>query len=370
MKKQKKSFKEFYKNSVFSKGEFYIKISLIFLLCSIFLVVFFTQNGSLFFEFYPYADKFQNYDFQVHFIDVGNGDAMLIKFPNNQTMMIDTGDDYYENKVVSYTKQYLWSEGLNKIDYLVLTHSDSDHVGGAKAILENFKVKSIYRPKIYSKSEENYLLNKENYYIDDSEIYDEVITTAYKKKCNIIFNEAGLTFSIKGCKVEFLAPLYDNYSISNNYSAVIKMTYQTKVFLFMGDAEKSVENELIEKYDDDLKADVLKVGHHGSYTSTSLDFLYKVMPEYSILSCSSKSDYYPHKDVVENLKSINSKLLNTGIRGSFAISVANNEIVYANAEKSSNHLALIFTIFMLVVFIIWENPFKRFKPLINRINND
>lgn len=369
MKKQKKNFRTLFENSMFSKGEFYLKLSLIILIATIFLITFIMQNGRMFFEFYPYTEKFQNYDFQLHFIDVGNGDAILIKFPNDKTMMIDTGEEKSSNVVTSYVQQFMWSEGIDKIDYLVLTHSDSDHVGGAKFILEKFKVSNVYRPKVYSKSEKELLTEKENFKVEDSKIYNEVIEMVYKEKCNMFYNEAGISFQLGGSKVEFLAPLLTSYSNSNNYSAVIRITYQMKKFLFMGDAETSVEKELINSYGEELKADVLKVGHHGSNTSSSEEFLNIVKPEYAILSCAS-SEYYPHKEVNERLTNIGAIKLSTGVRGSFAVSVINNKIVYANAEKSSNHLALILTIFLLVIFIIWENPFKKIKPMINKIKND
>lgn len=369
MKKQKKNFKTFYENSVFSKGGFYVKISLIILFAVIFLIIFISQKGYFLFEYYPYADSFSNSDFQVHFISVGNGDAILIKLPNDKTMMIDTGDDYYSNQVVSYIKQYFWNENLNTIDYLVLTHPDSDHVGGGAVILDKFKVENVYRPKIYSKTEYETLVEKENYKVYDTEIYDDVITKAYDKNCKIMFNEAGINFQLGGARIEFLSPIYDSYSNSNNYSAVIRITYQSKRFLFMGDASKTVENDLIDIYEDDLKADVLKVGHHGSDTSSSYGFLKRVKPEYAVLSCKS-SEYYPSEDVITYLGYVNSNLLSTGIRGSFVMTVANDKILYADAEKNGGNIPLIFTIFILLVFLIWENPIKKIKPLINKVKND
>lgn len=369
MEKPKKNLKVLFKNSIVFKSEFYVKLSLIILVASVFIVIFITQNGRMFFEYYAYAEKFRNNDFQIHVIDVGNGDALLIKFPNNETMMIDTGSNHYEKKVTSYIQQYLWSEDLNKIDYLVLTHPDSDHVGGASEILDRFKVLTLYRPKIYSKLEYEMIEEKNDYNISSTVAYDEVIMKAYSKKCNMAFNEGGISFQKGGVLVEFLAPLYTSYSQTNNYSAVIKITYQSKSFLFMGDADKSVEEDLIEEYGDNLDIDVLKVGHHGSYTSSSEKFLEIVSPEYSILSC-KETEYFPHKNVVANLNAVNSKILSTGVRGSFAMSIDNGELVYANAEKPSNHFALVLTIFLLIIFIIWENPFKKIKPLINKINND
>lgn len=369
MNKQKKNFKTIFENSVFSKGEFYVKLSLIMLVATIFVIIFIVQNGRMFFEFYPYTEKFKNYDFQLHVINVGNGDAMLIKFPNNQTMMIDTGDEYYSDVVESYVQQYLWSENLSQIDYLVLTHSDSDHVGGAKSIFQRFKVANLYRPKVYSLTESENLVSLEDYNISETTAYNEAIKQAYKENCNMIFNEVGISFNLGGAEIEFLAPLSSKYSLSNNYSAVIKITYLSKSFLFMGDAETSVEESLIKEYGESLKADVLKVGHHGSYTSTSKEFINIVRPEYAILSC-NESKYYPHKDVVNNLKNVNATMISTGVKGSFSMSIENNKIVYAKAEKSSNDLALVFTIFMLLIFIIWENPFKKINPFINKIKND
>lgn len=357
MQKQKKNFKTFFEKSVFSKGEFYIKFSIIFFIASIFIILFAWQNGRIFFEYYPYANAFKGNQFQVHVIDVENGDAILIKFPNQQTMMIDTGEEKYSENVLSYIQQYFWTEKVDKIDYLVLTHPDSDHIGGAKAILNKFKVVNLYRPKIYTKIEYENLSNLKNYKVSDSQNYDEVITTAYQKSCNMFFNEGGIKLSLGGVSVEFLAPLQENYSSDNNYSAVIKMIYQNKSFLFMGDATSSVENELVSKYGEEIDVDVLKVGHHGSNTSTSLNFLNKVTPDYAIISC-NQSKYFPHQDVINNLNSKDCKILSTGLKGSFVVSVENDSVIFASAVKPFNYLALIFTILVIIAFIICKMPFK------------
>lgn len=362
MAKQKKNFKSMFENSVFSKGQFYIKLSLTILLIVVFLVVFVTQNGYKFFEHTPYAERFRGNSFQAHFINVENGDAILLKLPSNEIMMIDTGEEKYKKEVTSYVKQFLHSEGLNQIDYLVLTHSDSDHVGSAASILNQFKVVNLYRPKIYSPNEYEQMLTPQNYQISESLIYSKVIDEAYENNCNIYFNEAGIKLNFGSCTVEFLAPLHDNYSYTNNYSAVILITYQNRQILLMGDAPISVEEELIRIYETKLKADILKVGHHGSYTSTSQKFIDVVAPEYAILSCSG-SEYFPHEDVLKILNDKSIKIYSTAVRGSFAMSIKDGNILVANAEISKNYLVIIFAFLLLLILLVWRNPFELLKHI-------
>lgn len=361
MTKQKKNLKTRFENSIFSQGEFYIKLSLTILLAIIFIIIFVTQNGYRFFQHTAFVDNLKGKEFQVHFINVENGDAILIKLPSDQVMMIDTGDEKYEKEVTSYVDQFLDSEGLEKIDYLFLTHPDSDHVGSAVSILNKFEVVNLYRPKIYSQNEFENIKNPQSYQISDTEIYSQVIDKAYEKNCNISFNEAGIKLNFGSCVVEFLAPLHNEYSFTNNYSAVILVTYQSNRFLFMGDAPISVEEELIRRYGEKLQADVLKVGHHGSYTSTSQSFINVVKPQYAVLSCKG-SEYFPHKDVVEILNKSNVDIFSTAVRGSFAMTLQEGKIIVENAEYKENYIAIIFTVFLVFIFILWTIPFKSLIP--------
>lgn len=217
----------------------------------------------------------------VHFLDVGQGDSTFIVLPDGKTMLIDAGESEYADSIVNYIK----NQGFNSIDYLVATHPHSDHIGGMAKVIDNFNIKSIYMPKASTttKTFENLLVTIKNSGLK--------VDTA-KAGVNI-FNSNDLTISM-------VAPNNDSYDDLNNYSAVVKLTYKNNTFLFMGDAEELSENEITAN----VKADVLKVGHHGSSTSTSQNFLNKVSPKYAVISAGKNNSYgHPTETTLNKLKS-------------------------------------------------------------------
>ena len=346
---QKKNEDKFYK-----KGDFWIRVSLSILFLSIFFIVIFWCNGQLYFTKVNYVDDYRNFPFQVHIIDVEQGDSFLIKFPNNQVMLIDCGTQDEGENVVRYVKAFFKNEGLNKIDYLLLTHQDADHVGGATKVLSQINVENLIRPKVVTESESDLY---PYYQVSQSQTYDTVINLAYQNECNIIFGEKGLEYDFDGAVVEFLSPSQNYYSASNDYSAVIMITCQTKKFLFMGDATKQIEQALIAEYGDYLKTDVLKVGHHGSSTSSSLEFLQIFQPEYAIISVREQSDF-PSAQVSNNLNSLNIDILSTANLNNFAITIYNNQIVHAKAIFPSSELALLISIIIIALILTWGIKIK------------
>ena len=260
MIKKQKTFKEKFSETIFAKGEFYIKLSLTLFFIAVYLILFICFDGITFFERENYTTAFKNDPFQVHVIDVENGDSILIRLPDGRTMLIDTGEERYYERVASYIRQFNHYEKNKGIDYLVLTHEDSDHIGSGKKIIENFGVKRIFRPKLYSLFEKDNLLNENDYRVSTSLTYDNIIKSAYKNKCELNFSQNGIIINASDCTIEFLSPFDDLFNDSNNDSAVLMISYQNKKFLFAGDAEKEAEEKLVEKYGSKLKADVLKVG--------------------------------------------------------------------------------------------------------------
>ena len=345
----------------FTSHENYLKISISFFLVTIFCLIFFIGGGLLYFRDDIYVDGFVNFDFQVHVIDVGQGDAILIKLPSNKTLLIDCGEAEYTTQVISYINQYMKNENLNKIDYFILTHSDADHVGSGQSIIENFDVENIYRPKIYSIYEEENGLNIENYNLSTSQIYNNVIESAYENNCNLIFSQKDIILQENGCKIEFLSPSADNYSKTNNYSAVIMITYQDKKFLFTGDAETDIEQQLINDYGSYLKADVLKVGHHGSKTSSSQEFLNIVKPSFALLCTGENSNNLPDVSVLNRLHDINANILSTEELGSYALAIRNNEIIISYEPQPICDMVLLFSIFIVILLIVWACKFSWFK---------
>ena len=340
-------------------SEIMLKISIAVFFAAVFIIFFINFGGINIFETVNYSNKFSNYEFQLHTIDVENGDAFLLRLPGDKTMLIDCGEEEYSDRVVSYLNQYMRAEHLDKIDYFVLTHTDSDHVGSASKIIEKFEVKNLYRPKKYSKDESKYIETNLNYQLDEGVAYNNAIMSAYKNNCNIIFNERGLKISLKGCEIEFLSPVADTYENDNNYSAVLMIRYYGHKFLFMGDAEGEIENALLDKYGDELKADVLKIAHHGSKTSSTEAFLCAVDADYAILSCSENSSILPNAEVIKRIKNQGSEIFSSAKYGNFVLSIKNNQIVFAEAEEQVNFWVIIFCIGVVMLLLIWRIPFER-----------
>ena len=248
----------------------------------------------------------------VHFIDVGQGDAIAINLPNNEVMVIDAGPKKNNVKLTNYIKEnVLGAKNNSRIDYLVLTHADADHIGGALLLLNEFDVGKVYLPKV-SADTKTYIELEE--YVNENESY-EVVT-------------ALTSFDVKETKINILG-LY-NYNDTNNSSAVVKLEFKNKSFLFTADITAEVENQLIEDYGEMLNADVLKVAHHGSKYSTSKNFVDVVTPEYSIISVGENSYGHPVQDVLNNL--YKSEVVRTDVDGNILFAVGKHYNLLCNVD--------------------------------------
>ena len=335
-----------------------LKASIIFFFVAITIGSFFFFGGLKIFQPTIFVNDFRGCEFQIHTIDVENGDAFLLRLPNNKTMLIDCGEEEYSNRVVSYINQYFESEGLNKIDYFIITHPDSDHCGAGEIIFDNFKVDRLYRPTINSMNEPLDSTLQQSFKTSESTIYDDVIMAAIKQKTKMIYSQEGEKINLDNCEIQFLSPSKTSYENDNNYSAVIKIRYYTKSFLFMGDAEQLIEKTLIEKYGSELKADLLKVGHHGSKTSTSQEFLSVVAPEYAIISAGDNSSMHPNKEVVERIKLANCEILSTAEKQNFVLTVNYNQIVFESQKESANVWAIVFSMTIVLCLVVLNLPFS------------
>ena len=261
---------------------------------------------------YPYL----NNKYLITYLDVGQGDSVLITFPNTKNnILIDTGGIFTYNKepwkqpkeeysiVKSKTIPYIKSIGLNKIEYLILTHGDYDHMGEAINLVENFKVEKV----IFNCGEYNGLEK-------------ELIKVLDKKK--IPYYSCIKELNIDKNKLYFLNN--KDYGNENDNSSVIYTKLNNHKFLFMGDAGIEVEEDLIKKYNlQDI--DVLKVGHHGSKTSSSKIFIDEVNPKYSIISVGKNNRYgHPNESVLDNLE--DSKIYRTDRDGSIMYKIKNDNV--------------------------------------------
>lgn len=240
---------------------------------------------------------------KVHYLDVGQGDSIFIELPNNETMLIDAAESYQSENIINYLKNL----NYQKIDYVIGTHPHTDHIGGLKDIINTFEIGKIYMPKVVS----------------TTKTYESLLMTIKDKNLKINTAKAGTTIiDTDTLIVNILAPNNSTYTELNNYSVVTKITYGTTKFLFMGDAEKLSENEIKEN----VSADVIKIGHHGSNTSSSIDFIKKVNAKYGIISVGLNNKYnLPKEETITNWENSGTKIYLTSTNGTItAISDGTN----------------------------------------------
>ncbi len=239
-------------------------------------------------------------DLDVHFIDVGQGDATLIMTPEGKAMLIDTGEASAKDDLIAYIQ----STGVSTIEYLVLTHPHSDHIGGATAILNAFTVNHV----MMSDAE------------TDTFTFLRLLEAIDSKNIDVILPKAEDTYPLGGANITCLGPL-QTYSSLNEMSLVLRLDYGKTAFLFTGDAEKRAEEDMLQRYSlSEFRADVLKIGHHGSSSSTSESFLAAVAPSYGIILCGDQNDYgHPHKETLHTLENANVTLLRTDRDGTIVL---------------------------------------------------
>jgi len=243
-------------------------------------------------------------NYYVYFLDVGQGDMSLIR-NRDEAIVIDTGNIPY-NKNYNYMDDiitFFKSIGINNLNSLIITHGDMDHIGNAIYLVENFKVEKV----IFNCGELN-------------ELEKELIKVLDKKK--ISYYSCIKELNINDDKLYFLNN--KDYSNENDNSSVIYIEISNNKFMFMGDASSTIEKEILDKYNL-LDMDVLKVGHHGSKTSSSIEFINEINPKYSIISVGKNNRYgHPNKEVLDNLNS--SKIYRTDQDGSIMFKIKNNKL--------------------------------------------
>ena len=251
---------------------------------------------------------------RVNYIDVGQGDSIFIQLPNKETMLIDAGEAYEVDNVINYLNNL----GIKKIDYVVGTHPHTDHIGGLEEVINTFDVGAIYMPKVSS----------------NSKTFEDLLTTISNKGLKVKTAKSGVVvLSEDNLKLEFIAPNSDNYSNLNNYSAVLKLTYLGNTFLFMGDAETLSEDEITS----DVDADVIKVGHHGSDSSSSVEFVKKVSPEYAIIMVGEDNSYnHPYQSIIDRYESVGAKVLRTDLDGNIVCDSDGVDVTCKGDKESSS----------------------------------
>lgn len=234
---------------------------------------------------------------KIYFLDVGQADSTLI-INNNQTMLIDAGNNEDGNLIVKFIK----SLGIEKIDYLVGTHAHEDHIGGMDDIINNFNIGTVYLPYTTEKT-------------TTTKTFEDVLDSLIAKNLSITTANIGDKFTLGNTNCEIMYVDNSEPEDTNDQSICIRLEFKNESFLFMGDASGKVE-----KARNWPQTNVLKVAHHGSKTSTSKEFLKQVKPQIAIISVGKDNSYkHPSEQVLERLKSIKAKIYRTDELGTILL---------------------------------------------------
>lgn len=285
----------------FLKKNKVIFIPYILLLISLFLLGYIIKNNL--------DSTLKSSETKIHFINVGQGDAILIE-NKNFNILIDSGPNNAKDNIISYLK----SNEIKKLDYVIASHPHEDHIGSMDDIVNKFDIGEFIMPKILTTDED----------------LNNLLKSLKSKKLLVknINNNLKIKLS-KDAYIDFLWTGDISDDNLNNHSIVMKYITKNVSFLFTGDMEEEVENILLSsKYP--LKSTVLKVAHHGSKTSSSKSFISEIQPQISVISCGMGNDYgHPNKITLDTLKSTNSKILRSDINGNIIIKTnGDNLMIY------------------------------------------
>ncbi len=276
-----------------------------------------------FFVYKCYGPEKESYEIpegsaEFHFIDIGQGDAELI-LVDDKAILIDTGDIGSDDR--EKLTDYLEKLNITQLEYFIATHPDADHIGSAAYVVENYDIKNvIMSPKTHTtKTYENFISALEQ-----------------KEEINVINAQdmLGESIFVGELEMKILGPIgeYDAED-RNNPSVVIMARWGNTKVLLTGDAEKEAEDRLVAEYKAALDCDVLKVGHHGSHSSTQKSFLQYVKPEYAIISCGVDNKHeHPHKETLDALEEYKVELYRTDTQGSIVVTT-DGEKIEIKAEK-------------------------------------
>lgn len=258
-----------------------------------------------------FATQTQPNKMEVHFIDVGQGDSTLITC-DGHSMLIDTADDTKGTAI----QNYLQKQGIKKLDYLILTHPDSDHIGGAPVIITKFEIDNVF------------LSN----YKKDNQSYEKLIQALDYRYLKYSTPAIGSQYQLGTATITILAPCkeYDN---PNDSSIALIIQNGENKFLFTGDATENAESDILKNYPN-ISVDVYKVGHHGSKTSTSEKFFKTITPQYAVISCAEGNSFgHPHAQTLNTLRIHGVKVYRTDEQGTI-IAISDGKSIKFNVPAS------------------------------------
>lgn len=265
---------------------------------------------------YNYYCYQKNNNLEVSFIDVGQGDAIFIKTPEKHQILIDFGSGQGINDL---NKKIPWWN--KKIDLIMITHPHDDHIIGLIQIIKNYKIKNImYTGIVY-----------------DSSAYLELLEEIEKKNISLLVPQKNQSIKLgKNCDLNIIFPWENFYNKEidnlNNSSIISQLNCKNSRFLFMGDAEEEVENKLLEE-NMDIKSDILKIGHHGSITSSQQEFLEKIAPQMAIIMVGKNNKFnHPSLRILKRLEKLKIKTLRTDLNGTITI-ISDGKNIYKKINQ-------------------------------------
>lgn len=253
---------------------------------------------------------------KVHYIDVGQADAILIQ-QGDSSMLIDAGNNADSEKVLGYLKR----QGVEELEYVIGTHPHEDHIGALDEVIDELQVKKLLMPKV----------------THTTRTFNNVVSSAKRKNLKLTSPKIGEEFKLGEATVIILAPNSAKYEDLNDYSIVARIIFGDTAFMFTGDAESHSEEEILEN-GLEVKSDVLKAGHHGSRSSSSAAFLKKVDPEYVVISCGVDNDYgHPHEEIISRYSRFGFKVFRTDEMGDIVCTSDGTDVEFnKKADDKSN----------------------------------
>ena len=281
-------------------------VTVIMVLIAVIVGLFFGKDA-LFGGQGPTVEPVSGGEVQFHFIDVGQGDAALIRTEVGD-ILIDAGTNYSEDEL----KAYLDSMGVKDLEYAVFTHPHEDHIGGADMVLNTYNVKRVILPDATA----------------TTKTFERMMDAIEAEKCEVIESAPDYEFYVGELRCTILAPISTSYTETNNYSVVIRADYGETSVLFTGDAEVDSEAEMLERYRFKglLDCDLLKSGHHGSNTSSSQEFLDAVTPAFAVISVGEGNTYdHPKQVTLAKYDAMNIQYFRTDKEGSIVFTSTGGE---------------------------------------------
>ncbi len=284
--------------------------------------------------FHPFSVPVPDGRLHIDFLDVGQGDSALVTFPGGETLLVDGGGKTNFSKIYlqnefddepelfeadrqnigeTVVSAFLWEKGYDKVDYILATHADADHIQGLTDVAENFNVKAAIFGRTPFKNQE----------------FADLFMILQKRAIPILILSRGDLINFDEAKIETLYPEKDaspDAVSNNNHSVVLRIIYGKRTFLLTGDIEKETERELLNE-PELLHGDVVKAAHHGSRTSSTQDFINATRAKLVVVPVGKSSPFgHPHKEVLERWKSSGAKVITTGERGTVSISTDGNDL--------------------------------------------